>query len=66
VDIGTSPLYVFSITFIDGIHHLDDNLSVVSLIIYLLTLFPLLKYVFIVLWENDNGDSMCLMIPNIS
>lgn len=55
-DIGTSPLYVFSSTFTDGIRHRDDILGALSLIIYSLTLLPLLKYVFIVLWANDNGD----------
>jgi len=57
-DIGTSHLYVFASTFPDGIHHQDDILGALSLIIYSLTLLPLLKYVFIVLWANDNGDGM--------
>ncbi|XP_044501404.1 potassium transporter 5-like [Mangifera indica] len=55
-DIGTSPLYVYSSTFSDGIHHEDDILGVLSLILYTLTLIPLIKYVFIVLKANDNGD----------
>eukprot|EP01018_Ginkgo_biloba_P006315 Gb_07512 [translate_table: standard] len=55
-DIGTSPLYVYSSTFSSGINHPDDILGALSLIIYSLTLFPLIKYVFIVLWANDNGD----------
>ncbi|GLJ26860.1 hypothetical protein SUGI_0524970 [Cryptomeria japonica] len=55
-DIGTSPLYVYASTFPNGIHHPDDVLGALSLIIYSLTLFPLIKYVFIVLWANDNGD----------
>ncbi|KAI5680412.1 hypothetical protein M9H77_01639 [Catharanthus roseus] len=55
-DIGTSPLYVFSSTFTGGIKHDDDILGVLSLIIYTLTLIPLVKYVFIVLRANDNGD----------
>ncbi|PQM35474.1 potassium transporter 5 [Prunus yedoensis var. nudiflora] len=55
-DIGTSPLYVFSSTFTDGIHNVDDILGVLSLIIYTIALLPMLKYVFIVLWANDNGD----------
>jgi len=52
-DIGTSPLYVFSSTFID---HLDDIIGVLSLIIYTIALLPMLKYIFIVLRANDNGD----------
>lgn len=56
-DIGTSPLYVYSSTFSDGvIHHPDDIIGAFSLIIYTLTLLPLCKYVLTVLWANDNGD----------
>ncbi|CAL5346583.1 unnamed protein product [Camellia sinensis] len=55
-DIGTSPLYVFSSTFPKGIQHTEDLLGVLSLIIYTILLIPMLKYVFIVLWANDNGD----------
>ncbi|XVF21858.1 hypothetical protein REPUB_Repub12eG0125600 [Reevesia pubescens] len=55
-DIGTSPLYVYSSTFSSGINHNDDILGVLSLIFYTITLIPLIKYVFIVLRANDNGD----------
>ncbi|XP_020245753.1 potassium transporter 5-like [Asparagus officinalis] len=55
-DIGTSPLYVYASTFTDGIKHQDDILGVLSLILYTLFLIPLLKYSFIVLWANDNGN----------
>lgn len=55
-DIGTSPLYVYASTFTDGIKNNDDILGVLSLIIYTVVLLPLTKYVFIVLWANDNGD----------
>ncbi|KAK3041481.1 hypothetical protein RJ639_000458 [Escallonia herrerae] len=55
-DIGTSPLYVFASTFTGGIKHNDDILGVLSLIFYTLTLIPLVKYVFIVLRANDNGN----------
>ncbi|CAL5017215.1 unnamed protein product [Urochloa decumbens] len=55
-DIGTSPLYVYSSTFPDGIKNNDDLLGVLSLIIYTLILIPMLKYVFIVLYADDNGD----------
>ncbi|XP_031744354.1 potassium transporter 5 isoform X2 [Cucumis sativus] len=60
-DIGTSPLYVFQSSFPAGIKHKDDVLGVLSLIYYTLTLIPLVKYVFIVLQANDNGDGL---IPN--
>lgn len=55
-DIGTSPLYVFSSIFSDRVPTHNDIIGALSLIIYSLTLFPLIKYVFIVLWANDNGD----------
>ncbi|PHT38606.1 hypothetical protein CQW23_22179 [Capsicum baccatum] len=55
-DIGTSPLYVYSSTFLNGIKHEDDILGVLSLIFYTITFIPLIKYVFIVLRANDNGD----------
>lgn len=55
-DIGTSPLYVYSSTFPNGINDTEDLLGVLSLILYTLLLLPLLKYVLIVLWANDNGD----------
>ncbi|GAB2231915.1 hypothetical protein Droror1_Dr00010934 [Drosera rotundifolia] len=61
-DIGTSPLYVFSSTFTDGIKHNDDILGVLSLIIYTIVLLPMIKYVFIVLWANDNGDGEFLLL----
>ncbi|GAB4841150.1 hypothetical protein Ancab_021894 [Ancistrocladus abbreviatus] len=55
-DIGTSPLYVYASTFPNGIKHKDDVIGVLSLIYYTLTLLPLVKYVFIVLRANDNGN----------
>ncbi|KAL4603642.1 hypothetical protein ACB092_10G139200 [Castanea dentata] len=55
-DIGTSPRYVYASTFSNGIKHNDDILGVLSLIFYTLTLIPLVKYVFIVLQANDNGE----------
>ncbi|KAG0461310.1 hypothetical protein HPP92_021607 [Vanilla planifolia] len=55
-DIGTSPLYVYSSTFTDGIKERDDILGVLSLILYTIIVIPLIKYVLIVLWANDDGD----------
>ncbi|KAL5762620.1 hypothetical protein ACOSP7_018884 [Xanthoceras sorbifolium] len=55
-DLGTSPFYVLSGTFADGVKHVDDILGVLSLIFYAITLIPLINYVFIVLRANDNGD----------
>ncbi|XP_026450954.1 potassium transporter 5-like [Papaver somniferum] len=55
-DIGTSPLYVYSSTFTNGIKNKDDLLGVLSLIIYTLAISPMIKYVCIVLWANDHGN----------
>ena len=64
-DIGTSPLYVYESTFTEGINHDQDILGVLSLIIYTIVLVPLLKYVFIVLRANDNGDGKLTKISLI-
>jgi KUP system potassium uptake protein len=55
-DLGTSPLYVFYNTFPDRIEDPEDVIGALSLIIYSLSLVPLLKYVFIVCRANDNGQ----------
>ncbi|KAI5332327.1 hypothetical protein L3X38_022456 [Prunus dulcis] len=55
-DLGTSPLYVFYNTFPDGIGDPEDLIGALAVIIYSLTLIPLLKYVFIVCRANDNGQ----------
>ncbi|GAB2282833.1 Potassium transporter 5 [Dionaea muscipula] len=55
-DIGTSPLYVYSSIFPNSTPSTEDILGVLSLIIYTIILLPMLKYVFIVLRANDNGD----------
>ncbi|WDK19503.1 potassium uptake protein [Colletotrichum graminicola] len=54
-DIGTSPLYVFSSTFVD-IPTKNDLTQVLSLIIWSLTLMVTLKYVFIVLHADNEGE----------
>ncbi|KAL1538469.1 peroxysomal 3-ketoacyl-CoA thiolase A (THIL) [Salvia divinorum] len=55
-DLGTSPLYVFYNIFPHGVDDTEDIIGALSLIIYSLTLIPLLKYVFIVCRANDNGQ----------
>jgi len=55
-DLGTSPLYMYPSTFANGIKNNDDVLGILSLIFYTITLIDLVKYVFIVLRANDNGD----------
>lgn len=58
-DLSTSPLYVFKSTFAEDITHSETNEEIfgaLSFIFWTLTLVPLLKYVFIVLKADDNGE----------
>lgn len=55
-DLGTSPLYVFYNIFPEKIEDTEQVIGALSLIIYSLTLIPLVKYVFIVLRASDNGQ----------
>ncbi|KAJ6910986.1 hypothetical protein NC652_021586 [Populus alba x Populus x berolinensis] len=58
-DLSTSPLYVYKSTFADDIQHSETNeeiYGVLSFVFWTLTLIPLLKYVFIVLKADDNGE----------
>lgn len=48
--------YVYSSTFTSGIKTNLDILGVLSLIIYTIIAVPLVKYIFIVLRANDNGE----------
>jgi KUP system potassium uptake protein len=56
-DLGTSPLYVFDAVFSKVPIESDvDVLGALSLVMYTIALLPLIKYVFIVLKANDNGE----------
>ncbi|OMO99248.1 potassium transporter [Corchorus olitorius] len=58
-DLSTSPLYVYSSTFIGKLqnHHNEEAIfGAFSLIFWTFTLIPLLKYVFILLSADDNGE----------
>lgn len=58
-DLSTSPLYVYKSTFAEDIKHSETNeeiYGVLSFVFWTLTLLPLLKYVFIVLRADDNGE----------
>ncbi|XP_022148165.1 potassium transporter 4 [Momordica charantia] len=58
-DLSTSPLYVYSSTFAGKLqkHRTEDVVfGAFSLIFWTFTLIPLLKYVFIVLSADDNGE----------
>ncbi|KAK9320201.1 potassium transporter [Lipomyces orientalis] len=54
-DIGTSPLYVYSSTFLSSPSY-DDLVGALSLIIWSLTLIVTVKYVLIVLRADDEGE----------
>ncbi|KAJ0162719.1 Potassium transporter 5, partial [Colletotrichum tanaceti] len=54
-DVGTSPLYVFSSTF-TNIPTKNDLIQVLSLVIWSLTLMVTIKYVFIVLHADNEGE----------
>ncbi|KAL2559683.1 putative potassium transporter 12 [Forsythia ovata] len=56
-DMGTSPLYVFTDVFSKvPITSEVDVLGALSLVMYTIALIPLIKYVFVVLKANDNGE----------
>ncbi|CAN1852792.1 Potassium transporter 6 [Linum perenne] len=58
-DLSISPLYVYKSTFAEDIIHSETNeeiFGVLSFVFWTLTLVPLLKYVFIVLRADDNGE----------
>lgn len=63
-DLSISPLYVFKSTFAEDISHSYSNVEVfgvLSFVFWTLTLIPLLKYVFIVLRADDNGEGQHLI-----
>ncbi|KAF7018026.1 hypothetical protein CFC21_031366 [Triticum aestivum] len=56
-DIGISPLYTFDVMFNKyPILEEEDVLGALSLVLYTLILMPLVKYVLVVLWANDDGE----------
>lgn len=58
-DLSTSPLYVYSSAFsgrLDGKESEETIFGAFSLIFWTFTLIPLLKYIFIVLSADDNGE----------
>jgi hypothetical protein len=60
-DLGTSPLYVFRSTFPHS-ENRKDLIGALSLVIYTITLIPLVIYIFIVLRANDSGEGIQLLI----
>ncbi|KAF9622906.1 hypothetical protein IFM89_035139 [Coptis chinensis] len=58
-DLSTSPLYVFTSTFVGKLktHQNEEAIfGAFSLIFWTVTMVPLLKYVFILLSADDNGE----------
>ncbi|KAG6486344.1 potassium transporter 7-like isoform X1 [Zingiber officinale] len=58
-DLSTSPLYVYKSAYSGRLNQYQDEETVFgmfSLIFWTLTIIPLLKYVFIVLSADDNGE----------
>ncbi|XP_073045632.1 potassium transporter 7-like isoform X2 [Primulina eburnea] len=56
-DVGISPLYTFSVMFSKApAKGNEDVLGALSLVLYTLILIPLIKYVLIVFWANDDGE----------
>ncbi|XP_073044420.1 potassium transporter 26-like isoform X2 [Primulina eburnea] len=54
-DLGTSPLYVLPSSLLENPTR-EDFLGIFSIIFWTLTVIPLIKYVFIVLRADDNGE----------
>ncbi|KAF7801932.1 potassium transporter 4 [Senna tora] len=64
-DLSTSPLYVYTSTFDNNLlMHLDEEtvFGAFSVIFWTFTFIPLLKYVFILLSADDNGEVYILML----
>lgn len=62
-DLSTSPLYVYKTTFSGKLSlHKDDEeiFGVLSFIFWTFTLIALFKYIFIVMFADDNGEGMLL------
>lgn len=58
-DVGTSPLYTFSVMFSKApVNGDEDVIGALSLVLYTLFLISLIKYVLIVLWANDDGEGI--------
>lgn len=65
-DVGTSPLYTFDVMFTKApIKGKEDVIGALSLVLYTLILIPLVKYVFVVLWANDDGEGMLEVVNHI-
>lgn len=60
-DLSISPLYVYTSTFLGKLQKHQNETAIFgafSLIFWTITLIPLLKYVFILLSADDNGEGV--------
>lgn len=58
-DVGTSPLYTFSVMFSKApVNGDEDVIGALSLVLYTLILIPSFKYVLIVLLANNDGEGI--------
>jgi K+ transporter len=65
-DIGISPLYTFDVMFNKyPILGEEDVLGALSLVLYTLILMPLVKYVLVVLWANDDGEGISQVVNEL-
>lgn len=65
-DVGTSPLYTFGVMFHKSpIQGEEDVLGALSLVLFTLILIPLIKYVLVVLWANDDGEGMAEAVNQV-
>lgn len=67
-DLSTSPLYVFTSIFggkLKKYHDEETTFGAFSLIFWTLTLIPVLKYVFIVLSADDNGEGILKLLSHL-
>ncbi|XP_010914336.1 potassium transporter 7 isoform X2 [Elaeis guineensis] len=56
-DVGTSPLYTFDVMLHQSpVRVKEDVIGALSLVLYTLILIPLVKYVLVVIWGNDDGE----------
>ncbi|KAG1326362.1 hypothetical protein COCNU_01G002960 [Cocos nucifera] len=56
-DVGTSPLYTFDVMLNQSpVRVKEDVIGALSLVLYTLILIPLVKYVLVVIWGNDDGE----------
>lgn len=65
-DVGTSPLYTFDVMLNQSpVRVKEDVIGALSLVLYTLILIPLVKYVLVVIWGNDDGEGRLEIVNEI-